>query len=144
MDPGLAALLGALIGGIVGGGASFLVTWYNLKKQVERDIWTKKVSRLDQADAKLFQPFLEYAYRLDTKHDVNDLNGILGALRKGRACFTYCPKDLRQKLLELYSILEKRIMEREEGWKKEDIDSIAADIKQIETLIYDAFSSMGL
>lgn len=144
MDPGVAALLGALIGGGIVGVVSVFTTWYSLKKQVDRDIWAKKVSRLEQVDAKLFQPFLRYAYRLEAKRDVNDLDGILGALRKGRACFTYCPKDLRQKLLELYSTLEKRIMEREEGWKEENIDSIAADIKQIETLIYDAFSSMEL
>lgn len=144
MDAGVAALLGALIGGIVGGGVSFLVTWYNLKKQGERDIWTKKVSRLDQADAKLFQPFLGYSYRLDAKHDVNDLNGILGALREGRACFTYCPKDLRQKLLELYSTLERRVVETEGRWQKEDIDSIAPDIKQVETVISEVLSSMEL
>lgn len=144
MDAGSAALLGALIGGIVTGGVSFLVTWYNLKKQVERDIWTKKVSRLDQADAKLFQPFLEYAYRLDAKHDVNDLDGILGALRKGRACFTYCPKDLTQKLLELYSTLERRVVEMEGRWQKEDIDNIAPDIKQVETLISEVLYSMEL
>lgn len=144
MDPGLAALLGALLGAVAGGGFSFLATWYHLKKQGERDIWAKKVSRLDQADAKLFQPFLRYAYRLEAKRDVNDLDGILGTLREGRACFTYCPKDLRQKLLELYSTLEKKVMEREGRWKEQDSDNIAPDIKQIETLIYDAFSSMEL
>lgn len=140
MDPVLAAFLGAL----VGGGFSFLGTWYHLKKQREKDIWIKKVSRLEQADAKLFQPFLKYAYRLDVKRDVNDLDGILGALREGRTCFTYCPKDLRQKLFELYSTLEKRVMEREGKWKEEDIDNIAPDIKQVETVISEVLSSMEL
>ena len=140
MDPVLAVFLGAL----VGGGCSFLGTWYHLKKQWEKDIWIKKVSRLEQADAKLFQPFLKYAYRLDVKRDPNDLDGILSALREGRTCFTYCPKDLRQKLLELYSTVEKKVREREGKWEEEDIDNIAPDIKQVETLIYDAFSSMEL
>lgn len=144
MDTGLAALLGALLGAVAGGGFSFLASWYHLKEQRKKDIWIRKISRLEQADAKLFQPFLKHAYRLDVKHDVNDLDGILGALREGRTYFTYCPKDLRQKLLELYSTLERRVMEREGKWKEEDIDNIAPDIKQVETLIYDAFSSMEL
>lgn len=143
MDSALAALLGALLGAVAGGGFSFLATWYHLKKQGERDIWAKKASRLEQADAKLFQPFLKYAYRLDARRDVNDLDGILGALRKGRTCFTYCPKDLKQKLLELYSTLEKRGMEKE-GWREEDIDNIAPNIKQIETIIGEVLSSMEL
>lgn len=87
---------------------------------------------------------MKYAYRLDVKHDVNDLNGILGALREGRTCFTYCTNDLRQKLLELYSTLEKKVTEREGRWDEEYIDNIAPNIKHIETLIYDAFSSMEL
>ncbi len=144
MDPSIAALLGALLGATAAGGFSFLTSWYHLKKQGERDIWIKKASRLDQADARLFAPFLKHAYRLDIKRDVNDLDGILGALRDGRNCFTYCPKDLRQRLLELYTTLEKRVMEREGRWKEEDIDNIATDIKQIETLICAALSSMEL
>ncbi len=144
MDSGLAALLGTLLGAFAGGGFSFLATWYHLKKQGERDIWARKASRLDQADTKLFQPFLKYAYRLETKRDVNDLDGILFALREGRNCFTYCPKDLRQKLLELYSTLEKRVVETEGRWQKKDIDNIAPNIKQIETIIGEVLSSMEL
>lgn len=140
MDPALAALLGAL----VGGGFAFLGTWYHLKKQREKDIWIKNISRFEEADAKLFTPFLKHAYRLDVKHDVDDIDRILEALRDGRSYFNRCPKDLRQKLFELYSTLERRVVEKEGKWKTEDIDNIAPNIKQIETLIYDAFSSMEL
>jgi len=140
MDSAVAALLGAL----TGGGFSFLGTWYHFKKQREKDIWIKKVSRLEEVDTKLFTPFLKHACRLDVKHDVNDLDGILGALREGRTCFTYCPKDLRQKLLELYSTVEKRVVEREGKWEEEDIDNIAPNIKQIETMISEVLSSMEL
>jgi len=140
MDPVLAAFLGAL----VGGGFSFLGTWYHLKKQREKDIWIRKISRLEEADTKLFTPFLKHAYRLDVKHDVNDLDGILGALREGRTCFTHCPKHLKQKLFELYLTLERRVVEREGRWRQDDIDNTAPDIKEIETLICDALSSMEL
>lgn len=140
MDPAAAALLGALIGG----GFSFLGTWYHLKKQREKDIWIKKVSRLEEADTKLFTPFLKQAYRLGIKHDVKDLDGILGALREGRTCFTYCPKNLKQKLLELYATLEKRVAEREGKWKEEDINDTTPNIEQIEIMIGKVLSSMEL
>ena len=131
------------MGALTGGGFSFLATWYQLKEQRKKDIWTEKVSRLEQADGALFQPFLMYAYRLDARRDVN-LSDLLEELRKGRSCFTYCPKDLKQKFLELYSTLEKLVVEREGAWRKEDIDTIVPHVKQIEALIGDALFGMEL
>ena len=143
MDSGLAALLGGLLGALTGGGFSFLATWYQLKEQRKKDVWTEKVSRLEQADGALFQPFLMYAYRLDAGRDVN-LSDLLEELRKARSCFTYCPKDLKQKFLELYSTLEKLVVERDGAWRKEDIDTIVPQVKQIEALIGDVLFGMEL
>ena len=143
MDSGIAALLGGLLGALTGGGFSFLATWYQLKRQLEENIRTEKVSRLEQADGALFQPFLKYAYRLAAGRDVK-LSDLLEDLRKGRSCFTYCPKDLKQKFLELYSTLEKLVVERDGAWRKEDIDTIVPQVKQIEALIGDVLFGMEL
>jgi hypothetical protein len=78
--PAISALAGAIIGSV----STALVTCYSFKKQWEKDIWIRKMDRLEQVDRGLFAPFLECAYRLDAKRDVGDIDDILGVLRKGR------------------------------------------------------------
>lgn len=136
--------ISALAGAIIGGGFTALVTWYSFKKQWEKDIWIKKIDRLGHADRELFSPFLECAYRLDAKRDVGDIDAILGVLRKGRRYFIYCPKDLKQKLFNLYSDLEREIIRKEKNWDSGDIDKLSEEIKQIEEIIYKTLTEMEL
>jgi hypothetical protein len=136
--------ISALAGAVIGGGFTALATWYSFKKQWEKDIWIKKIDRLGQADRELFSPFLECAYRLDAKRDVGDIDAILGVLRKGRRYFIYCPKDLKQKLFNLYSDLEREIIRKEKNWDSRDIDKLSEEIKQIEEIIYETLTEMEL
>lgn len=121
-----------------------MVTYYSFKKQWEKDIWIKKLDRLGEADKGLFAPFLTHAYRLDAKREVCDIDGLLGVLRGGREYFIYCPKDLNQKLLTLYSTLERTNELRKGGWNDEDIDKFSDDAKQIERMIYKTLTEMEL
>jgi hypothetical protein len=137
--PAISALMGALIGG----GFTALATWYSLKKQWEKDIWIKKMDRLEQADRKFFAPFLECAYRLNAKHDISEIHNILGVLREGRRYFVYCPKSLKQKLFNLYSDLERTFI-KGGVWDKEDLDNLSNEVTQIEKRIYKALMEMKL
>jgi hypothetical protein len=124
--------ISALAGAIIGGGFTAWATWYSFEKQSEKDIWSKKLDRLEEADKELFAPFLNYAYRLYAKRDVGDINDILGVLRKGRRYFVYCPKNLKQMLFDFYSDLEKTIVKREGNLEEGDIDNLSEKVKQIE------------
>jgi hypothetical protein len=136
--------ISALAGAVIGGGFTALATWYSFKKQWEKDIWIKKMEKLEQADRELFAPFLECAYRLEAKRDVGDIDCILGVLRKGRRFFVYCPKPLKQKLLNLYSALEREIIKKEGNWDNEDLDKLSKEFRQIEKSIYKALMEMKL
>jgi hypothetical protein len=136
--------ISALAGAVIGGGFTALVTWISFKKQWEKDIWIKKLDRLGEADKELFAPFLAHAYRLDAKRDVCDIDAILGVLRGGREYFIYCPKDLKQKLLSLYSTLERTIEVKKGHWNDEDIDKFSDEVKQIERMIYKTLTEMEL
>ena len=138
--PAISALVGAIIGGV----STALVTCYSFKKQWEKEIWIKKLDRLGEADKELFAPFLECAYRLDAKRDVGDIDGILGVLRKGRGYFIYCPNDLKQKLLNVYSTLERTIEVKNGVWNDEDIDKFSEEANQIERMIYKTLTEMEL
>ena len=147
MAPGIESwipAISALAGAVIGGGFTSLVTWYSFKKQWEKDIWIKKLDRLGVADKVLFAPFLTHAYRLDAKRDVGDIDGILGVLRGGREYFIYCPKDLKQKLLTLYSTLERTNEVKKGDWNDEDIDKFSDEVKQIERMIYKTLTEMEL
>ena len=136
--------ISALAGAVIGGGFTALVTWDSFKKQWEKDIWIKKLDRLGEADKGLFAPFLTHAYRLDAKRNVGDIDGILGVLRGGREYFIYCPKDLKQKLLSLYSTLERTNEVKKGDWNDEDIDKFSDEVKQIERMIYKTLTEMEL
>jgi hypothetical protein len=134
--------ISALAGAIIGGGFTAWATWYSFKKQSEKDIWSKKLDRLGEADKELFAPFLDCAYRWDAKRDVDDIKDILGALRKGRRFFVYCPKNLKQMLFDFYSDLEKTIVKREGNLEEGDIDNLSEKVKQIEEGIYKTLLEM--
>ena len=102
--------ISALAGAVIGGGFTALATWYSFKKQWEKDIWIKKIDRLGQADRELFSPILEYAYRLDAKRDIDDIDKILMVLRKGRRYFIYCPDNLKEKLLNLFKTYNGKVL----------------------------------
>lgn len=136
--------ISALAGAVIGGGFTALATWYSFKKQWEKDIWIKKIDRLGQADRELFSPILEYAYRLDAKRDIDDIDKILMVLRKGRRYFIYCPDDLKEKLINLYSYLERTIIKKEGIWNEENLDKVSKEVKLIEEMIYKALMEMKL
>ena len=136
--------ISALAGAVIGGGFTALATWYSLKTQWKKDIWIKRLDRLGEADKGLFTPFLTHAYRLDAKRDVGDIDDILGVLREGREYFIYCPKDLKQKLLSLYSTLERTNEVKKGDWGDEDIDKFSDEVKQIERIIYKTLTKMEL
>lgn len=128
--------ISALGGALIGGGFTAFVTWYSIKKQLEKDIWIKKMDKLEQVDKKLFVPFLECAYNLDVKRDPDDVDRIVGILRDERRYFIYCPKSLKRKFLNLYSDLERTIIKKEELWNNEFLDKTVKEVKQIEKKIY--------
>jgi hypothetical protein len=127
--------LSVILGAVIGGSYSFIICFYNLKIQTEKELKAIRDENLTLVFDQLLAPFLEHTYRLNAKNDGKEIDEILGILRKERKYFAYCPQELRNHFIALYSILEKNIENKKDDWDPDFKIKIKDEVNEIEQLI---------